>query len=199
MTSSVDTPYQVVISSDASQIAFDATVSERHQSKLTVTEHPVEKGANVSDHARKEPDVIDINGIISNHPILLNFDEDLQPSVVGTSPFERAQSAFNEFQRLQNTAALLTVSTETRIYENMMIVSLAAPKDAAKRFILDISLTLREFRRASVETIDAPEPIEPVHKGKRKQGRKQTKPAAAEVEEKTSVLQGLINSALGAG
>ena len=197
MTSTADTPYQVVISSDDSQIAFDATVSERHQSKLVVTEHPVENGANVADHARKEPDVLDINGIISNHPILLNFDESLRPSVVGTSPFERAQSAFDEFQRLQNIAALLTVATETRTYENMMITSLAAPKDAAKRFILYIALTLREFRRASVETVDAPEPVEPVHKGKRQQGRKQTKPAATEVEEKTSVLGGLINSALG--
>jgi hypothetical protein len=200
MTSQIDTPFQVVIASDDSQIAFDATVSERHQSKLTVTEHPVETGANVTDHAKKEPDVIDLQGIISDHPILLNVIEDRKPSVLGTSPKERAKSALREFQRLQDIAALLTVTTESRTYEDMMITSISVPKDSARRHILDISLTMRQFRRASVETVEAPEPVEPVHKAKRKQGRKQKKTPKKEVEQKSQgLLERIVNAVSGTG
>lgn len=199
MTSLLAVPYQVVIASDDSQIAFDCMVTERHGGKLVVTEHPVEVGAAVADHARKEPDELSLQGIISDTPILLNLAEDRQPSVSGGSPENRAQDAFEEFQRLQDTVALLTVTTETRDYENMVITSLSTVKDKTRRHILDINLSLREFRRASVETVDAPEPVEPAHKGKRKQGRKQTKAAQPEVETKQGSLFEQIANALGGG
>lgn len=196
MSSLFDVPYQVVITAADSQIAFDATVSEQHKSTLTITEHPVEVGANVSDHAQKEPDAITIQGIISDTPILLNV-EDRQPSVPGGDPDNRAQQAFIEFQRLQDIAALLEVATELRDYSDMMIESIAVTKDKDRRHILDISLDLRAFRRASVETVEAPEPTEPVHKKKRKQGRKQKKEPSKEVETKSESAFEAIANALG--
>ena len=195
MTSLFDTSYQVVISSDDSQIAFDATVTEQHKHELAITEHPVEDGANVADHARKLPDAIDIQGIISNHPILLNFTEDLQPSVPGGDPNNRAQDAYDEFVRLQSTAALLDVTTELRDYTDMMITAISVRRDKTTRDILDIGLTLREFRKATVESTEAPEPVEPVHKGKTNKGRQQKKDPAPEVEEKSeSVLESAANA-----
>lgn len=50
-------------------IQFDATVREMHTSAVTVTEHPVEKGANVSDHVRKELAHLTCEAMVSNHPI----------------------------------------------------------------------------------------------------------------------------------
>lgn len=197
MTSLFDTPFQVVVTAPDSQIAFDCTVSERHSDQLTITDHPVEEGANVSDHAQKEPPVLELNGIISNQPILLNVVDDLQPSVAGGSPDNRAQDAYDEFIRLQESASLLQIATEVRDYEDMMIASIAVQRDKDTRNILDIGLTLRKFRVATVESVEAPEPVEPVHRGRRQQGRKQTKAARPEVQEKTSVLGALINAATG--
>lgn len=197
MSSLTNTAKQVSIVAVDSQITFDATVSEQHNSVLTITEHPTEVGATVSDHAQKEPDEITIQSIISDTPILLDI-ADRQPSVPGGNPDNRAQQAFQELRRLQDTAALLVVTTETHVYQDMMIKSIAVPKDAARRHILDVTLQLKAFRRASVETVEAPEPVEPVHKAKRKQGRKQTKTPSKEAEDKTSVLGGLINGAFGA-
>lgn len=200
MTSLFNTPFQVVISSDDSQIAFDCTVNENHTDTLTITEHPVETGANVSDHAQKEPDSLTLQGIISNQPILLNLVDDLQPSVPGGTPGNRAQDAYNEFLRLQQTASLLKVTTELRNYQNMMIQDINVRRDKTTRNILDIGLTLREFRRATVETTDAPEPTEPVHRTRTNQGRKQKKKPAPEVEEKTTSVAGqIINFFSGAG
>ena len=197
MTSLLTVPFQVVIEADDSQIAFDCTVSEQHSDTLEVTEHPVEEGADVADHARKMPDVLTLQGIISNQPILLNVADDLQPSVPGGSPDNRAQDAYDEFRRLQAAASLLTVKTELRDYESMVITTITTNRDKTTRNILDVSLSLREFRKATVESVEAPEPVEPVHRGRRKQGRKQKKPAKPEVEEKQTSLLGNIINAIG--
>lgn len=194
MSSLLDIPYQVVISAEDSQIAFDATVSERHRHELKVTEHPVEEGASVSDHAQLEPDVLDIQGIISNTPILLNVEDNIQPSIPGGNPDNRAQDAYNEFLRLQQTAALLEVATEIRDYSDMMITSISVPREKGSRHILDIGLTLQAFRKATVESVAAPQPIEPVHRSKAKNGRQNLKTPQKQVEQKTeSALEAFAN------
>lgn len=50
-------------------LSFDGTVRELHSSQLVVTEHPVEKGANVSDHVRKQLAHLVCEAMITNHPI----------------------------------------------------------------------------------------------------------------------------------
>src|SRR5258707_82000 len=50
-------------------IEFDSTIREEHHGTTTVTEHAVEKGANISDHARPELDRITCDVIVSNTPI----------------------------------------------------------------------------------------------------------------------------------
>lgn len=194
MTSFLDIPYKVVITAPDSQIAFDCTVTENHSNSVTVTEHPVEEGSAITDHAQREPDDLTLNGIISDQPILLNAAENLQPSVAGGDPKLRAQQAYDEFLRLQREFSLLQIATELRDYQNMMITGIAVTRDKSKRNILDIGLTLREFRKATVETVDAPEPTEPVHKNKRDLGRKQKEPPADEVEAKAeSALETAAN------
>lgn len=55
-------------------IGLDATVEERHVAPSTVTDHAVESGTDVADHIRPEPDMLAIQGVISNTPILLPKD-----------------------------------------------------------------------------------------------------------------------------
>jgi hypothetical protein len=184
MTSLIDIPYRVVITAPDSQIAFDCTVTENHSNTLVVTEHPVEEGAAITDHAQREPDDLTLNGIISDQPILLNAEENLKPSVPGGDPNLRAQQAYDEFRRLQREFALLKIATELRDYQNMMITGIAVTRDSSTRHILDINLTLREFRIATVETVDAPEPREPVHRKRRDNGRQNTEPPSDEVTAK---------------
>lgn len=50
-------------------IEFDATVRELHTSAVTVTEHPVEKGANISDHVRPELAHLTCEAMVTNHPL----------------------------------------------------------------------------------------------------------------------------------
>lgn len=49
-------------------IRLDAVLSQSPEDTLTITDHPVEQGANVVDHAREEPTRLSIEGIVSTLP-----------------------------------------------------------------------------------------------------------------------------------
>lgn len=49
------------------EIQFDATTEESHQSELSITENPIESGANVADHAVLQPKQITIVGVMVDH------------------------------------------------------------------------------------------------------------------------------------
>lgn len=55
---------------DGGQLYFDVTISETHESRLAITEHPVENGADVTDNARRELDRITLEVFVSNSPIV---------------------------------------------------------------------------------------------------------------------------------
>lgn len=78
-------------SRDTQLITLDASVEEKHSFVTAVTDHPVEKGLNVSDHLRPEPIILQIEGVISNHPVFLLKDNsdgarETQVQVKGASP-----------------------------------------------------------------------------------------------------------------
>lgn len=50
-------------------IEFDATMREQHESRTTVTEYHVERGANPADHARPENDHFTADVCVTNTPI----------------------------------------------------------------------------------------------------------------------------------
>ncbi len=68
-------------------ISFDATVREAHLSSTTVTEHPVEKGGNISDHARPELDRITVDVMVTNTPIVVP-KTNMQGVTGGVSPVD---------------------------------------------------------------------------------------------------------------
>lgn len=55
---------------------FDATTSEDPSDVTAITDHPVEQGANIVDHARDEPERVTVEGIITNTPHQGNLTED---------------------------------------------------------------------------------------------------------------------------
>lgn len=54
---------------DGLPLHFDAVTNEQTELSAKVTEHPVEEGANVSDHIRDELDKITLEVFVSNAPI----------------------------------------------------------------------------------------------------------------------------------
>lgn len=165
-------------------LEFDSTPRERHSGRAEPTDNPVEDGGVVSDHVVDVPDEVEIQGMISNRPILALASERAR-SVLGGTIEERAADAYELIRRFRKARALVQVATELREYEDMLILSEDVTRDRNTGKILDITVRLREFRTATVQTVASPEPIDPVDKPAPDLGPKQTAPAAAPVAEKS--------------
>lgn len=180
--------FQTSITSRFSSLLFDAMVREVHSGQSTPTDHPVEAGSVVSDHVIDRPDELELSGIVSNTPIQILSSIFAQPSVPGGDPRTRAEDFYTEIVRLRKAAEIVTASTRLRDYESMIIASETVARDKDTNEIVDIVVRLREFAVATVEAVEAPEPVEPVHKPRPDLGRQQKQPASVEVEEKSQGL-----------
>lgn len=52
-------------------ISLDASLSEVHSMSGEATSHPVETGSNISDHFHTNPRTVQIQGFITNHPVIV--------------------------------------------------------------------------------------------------------------------------------
>jgi hypothetical protein len=57
-------------SGDFKVFRFDVVTTETHEASVDITDHPVELGANVTDHARPQPERLTLEGYVSNKPLL---------------------------------------------------------------------------------------------------------------------------------
>ncbi len=186
-----DTPSEV--------LEFDASVSETHSGDATVTDHPVEEGGDITDHVRRSPESIQINGIVSNHPIIAAVDDELnaQPSVPDGDPSSRAEDAYDFLRKGKDAGTVWGLSTTLRDYSNMVITALSVVRDKDTGNIVDVNLTAREIIIAQTETVDVPEPEQPERKKKQKLGKKNKPATSPATETKTKSLGVRIFSALG--
>ncbi len=124
-------------------LALDCTVTETHTSTSTVTEHPVESGANITDHIRPDPVQLSITGIVSDTPI---GSKQVQRavSVGGATGFGRA--AWAKLDSIRVSAKPVKVVTRDKIYESMALVSLSVPKEAKTGGALYFTAQFKQVR-----------------------------------------------------
>jgi len=175
-------------------IALDATLSEVHTSTAQVTDHPVEDGADVSDHVIQRPDELDIAGVISNTPI-----EILGGAAAAFNP-QRAEDAYEEIRVLKTTGTLITVVTPIRTYEQMAITSLVVNRDSVTGDAVSLSMRMKEVRTVESLTVDV-DPAVLRAKPKKNRGRQPPAPAdsvtSTKAEEQDTLLKSGINWAYG--
>lgn len=121
-------------------LALDCTVTETHTATSTVTQHPVESGANITDHIRPDPVKLAITGIVSDTPIgarevqkALNVggvSVQIRQQDTPTSPVGFGRAAWSKLEEIRNAAKPVTVLTRDKKYESMAMVSLSIPKEA---------------------------------------------------------------------
>ena len=179
---------------DSVLLTLDASVNETHSNEAEITEHPVETGSNITDHVRRRPETLEIEGVVSNKPIAVLASQ-TQRGIRG-GPIETKDSdAHEEMRRWQDQGKLLTVMTTLRDYENMVVEGLSVTRDARNGDILRVVMRLREIILANTELVAAPDPVDPTDKAQADQGRKNTQASKPEVQKRTSsVLSDAANS-----
>ncbi len=116
-------------------------ISEKHSDTLEITEHPVETGAPVSDHAYKRPSEVVMEIGFSGGGSLLDFvDTSSLGLTLGLSPRETYQQILD----LQASRIPFDVVTGKRLYSNMLIRAIEVTTDRTSENVLMAVLTLRE-------------------------------------------------------
>lgn len=146
---------------------IDVTEEERHRLSAQVTEHPVERGAAISDHMRRDRDVLTLQVVISQTP-LFSPDEDLAT---------RIRDAWDQLLDAQARALLGVVTTNVRTYEDMVLLEAVATKRAADGTWIRAELTFAEVILVATELVDDPTPARPRDRRQTNLGDQATEPA----------------------
>ena len=168
-------------------IEWDASENESHSYGSTVTEHPVERGTDVTDHVIHKPARLTLRLLQTNHPIYKNPNYD-----IGT---DRVGQTFEALDQLRRYATPFEVVTSLKRYDDMLIESVDIERNAKTGQALSVTVQLKQVRFVANATV--PDPRDQRARNGKKEGLKPTTPAtAAQQEASFTVLNGLIGNTL---
>ena len=151
------------------------TVEERHHDELEITEHPVQQGASIADHAFKRPSEITVKAMWSNSPNdtglmssakqLASLAAALNPNinsalniveqvlglvgVFNASTFGNNASnvkvVYDYLNQVQQSLDLMTLYTGKRRYDNMLLKSLIIETDKENENSLNLTMVWRQI------------------------------------------------------
>lgn len=136
-------------------IVPSVVISEKHSDMLEITEHPVETGAPVSDHAFKRPSEVTVElGFAGGGSLLDDINTTSIFSVdtglsLGTSP----EVIYQRLLDLQESRVPFDVITGKRSYKNMLIRAIEVTTDKTSENVLMCLLTLREVIVSQTQSI----------------------------------------------
>lgn len=119
----------------------DVTVEEDHTDEIFISDHPVERGASITDHAFKQPSKVVITAGWSNSSF----------AALG-NPFY-VQLVYNQMLALQASLEPFSITTGKRIYENMLIQRISTKTDEKTENVFLATFECREILIASTQTV----------------------------------------------
>lgn len=145
------------------KLMVDAVLTINHKASSDITEHTVEDGTPVADNMVPKAVELELSCLVTNAPL----DQD---EVRNT----RSSEAWLELENIRISKQVVAVITGFRVYENMGILALSAPEDFRNGDCLRYTVSLRQIRKASLETVVAPKPapVKPNLKPKDDKGTK---------------------------
>ncbi|PWT77518.1 MAG: hypothetical protein C5B60_02475 [Chloroflexi bacterium] len=114
----------------------ECTVSEDHDDELTITEHPVEHGAAIADHAFKRP-------------------SEVRCRIGWTASYVGGDVAqiYEQILALQASREPFGVITGKRVYQNMLVASIRTQTNSGLAYTFLADVVLRQIIRVSTQTI----------------------------------------------
>ena len=210
-------------------ITLDAATTESYSRDVDVTEHPVEQGANVSDHVRPKAGTLTVSGILTDiERLSFNTPQNLvvkgrTVAQVGQSTYHKSRSGraianFKQLEALRDGGTLVNVDTPARLHKDMLIQSLGWTRDKSAITrgpplliktgygdrkagddingcgALRVTLTLRQVRLVSSQTVKAAEKPKLAKAAKKDDKGPQDAPKASVAEERKSFLKSAVEA-----
>ncbi len=159
---------QAVLFKPARRIAdfvAQVTIEESHVDELEITEHPVEQGAQITDHAYARPSELTIQAGWSNSPSVAGFFAGISAGVVtGTQAgindlisgngLTQANDIYQKLLELQTSRVPFTVVTGRRTYENMLFKSLRITTNKETENSLIVTAQLRQLILVQTQVVN---------------------------------------------
>lgn len=130
--------------SDGKRYHFDAILREEHTTSIRTTDHPIQSGANISDHAFVLPCRLTMEIGVS--------DVMASSSGLFTSGPTRSVSAYQTLLQLQQARLPISIMTDLNLYKNMLIEHMNAPKTYQTARALRATVQFKEIIMAMVST-----------------------------------------------
>ncbi len=118
------------------------TVEEVAHDELEITEHPVQRGAAITDHAFRKPARVTVRALFGPQSGPLS---DVYRQILALQGDD------------QGPPQIFDVVTGKRVYRNMMLKALDQVTDNLTERVLAVTAELQEVRLVSVETVTVPE------------------------------------------
>lgn len=156
----------------------DVAISEMHSDEVTVTTHPVDTGAQISDHAIRQPAVVICTFGWSNSSRLIN-------SVLDGSIFKGLETVKDVYQKLleiKDSRQPVKLSTAKRVYDTVLITKIETTTTVDTENAAVIEVTFEEILTANArtETLEAIKQKNPEQTASVKNmGQKNAVPSAA--------------------
>lgn len=141
---------------DGQIIIPDVIISELHSDSVNVTRHPVDTGANINDHAFKEPAELVVEFGWSDSSALLSSAVSSALSFFSSDYPRGLQTTKEIYERLvniQERRELLTVSTGKRQYTDMIITGLKTTTTVDTETCLIVEMTLQQVIRVNSKIV----------------------------------------------
>lgn len=145
-------------------------IREEHTSKLSVTDHPIEKGADVTDHSFVQPTRVVLECGWSNSSSILssllsgNFDSGSLGAIAGglfsggtMSASDYVSGIWSKLQKMQQARGLVTIQTGLVTYKNMLIEECRCYRDKTTSFSLMATITCRQINVVSTSSTTVPD------------------------------------------
>lgn len=130
---------------------IDCAITEEHTVDNEVTEHPVEKGADITDHVRARPIVVALEGVVSDTPIGLIAGQRGDRDDNGRLVNRPSDDARTWLLDIRNRREPVSIETSLGGYTNMLLESLSFPRSSKDGDSLYFRVT---FRQATFVTND---------------------------------------------
>lgn len=146
-----------VSSPSIGDIQLSVVVKEEHHDEMTITEHPVESSANISDHAFLRPKEVIIecgwgNSLLGD---IASVGSGLISNGVPTTS-DVVGGVYAQLLALQESRTPFSVMTSKRQYQNMLIASLTNITDPETYAVLKVEAKLREVILVSTQSTTLP-------------------------------------------
>ena len=138
-------------------ITIAASIHEVHTDTLAVTEHPVELGAPITDHAYNRPAEVSIEAGWSNST-WESIKNEISALISGGRMEQKdyISSVYSQLVALQQSRQPFSVTTARRGYDNMLITSLTATTDVKTSNVLVVRAICRQVILVSTKSTSLP-------------------------------------------